>query len=232
VRKIGLFEEADKGTIFLDEIGEMEPAVQTKLLRVLEERKIRRVGGTKSIEIDVRVIAATNRDLTAAIRSGQFREDLFYRLNVFPIQVPPLRERKEDIPILAKFYLERYNRAFSRNFQEIAPEALELLIKYQWPGNIRELKNAMERISIMHNGPTLLPGHLPLELHQAGQPEIVPRNAISADSQLGLEKRIEQYERAIIEDALRNTGGNVLQAAQILMVPRGTLRYKMTKYGL
>ncbi len=230
-RKIGLFEEANRGTIFLDEIGEMDPAMQSKLLRVLEERKLRRVGGTRPIDIDVRVIAATNRDLSTAIRDGQFREDLFYRLNVFPIQIPPLRDRREDIPLLAKFYLERYNRAFSRNFQEIDPAALELLVAYDWPGNIRELKNTIERICIMHNGPALLAEYLPSEMLYKEQ----AKNSTTIeniDLDLGLEKSIEHYERSLIKAAIAKTGGNVLQAAQLLMVPRGTLRYKMTKHGL
>ncbi|KAF0216555.1 MAG: sigma-54 dependent DNA-binding response [Geobacteraceae bacterium] len=231
-RKIGLFEEADKGTIFLDEVGEMEPAMQAKLLRVLEERRIRRVGGTKSIDIDVRVIAATNRDLQEEIRGKRFREDLYYRLNVFPIHIPPLRERSEDIPVLAMFYLEKYNRAFSKNFREISQEALKFMEKYRWPGNIREMKNVMERICIMHNGPILLQEHLPAEitLFKGGR-NLAPA-AEFLQSGLGLEESTDRLERSLIEAALRETDGNVLQAASLLKVPRGTLRYKMEKYGL
>jgi two-component system, NtrC family, response regulator AtoC len=231
-RKNGLFEEANKGTIFLDEIGEMDPAMQVKLLRVLEERKIRRVGGTKNIDIDVRVIAATNRYLQGAIKDGFFREDLYYRLNVFPITMPPLRERREDIVILTKFYLERYNRTFSRNFQEISPPALTMMEGYEWPGNIRELKNVIERICIMHGGPVLVPEYLPREINSreqrdSGVPVVTPK-----EMELGLELATEVYEKSLIVAALTGTGGNVLQAAQILKVPRGTLRYKMSKYGL
>jgi DNA-binding NtrC family response regulator len=231
-RKNGLFEEANKGTIFLDEIGEMDPAMQVKLLRVLEERKIRRVGGTKNIDIDVRVIAATNRYLQGAIKDGFFREDLYYRLNVFPITMPPLRERREDIAILTKFYLERYNRTFSRNFQEISPSALTMMEGYEWPGNIRELKNVIERICIMHGGPVLVPEYLPREINSreqgdGGVPAVTPK-----EMELGLELATELYEKSLIVAALTGTGGNVLQAAQILKVPRGTLRYKMSKYGL
>ena len=231
-RKHGLFEEADKGTIFLDEIGEMEPAMQAKLLRVLGERTIRRVGGTRSSSIDVRVIAATNRDLQGAIQEGRFREDLFYRLNVFPIHIPPLRERREDIPVLAKFYLERFNRTFSKDFREIDPRALQLLEAYPWPGNIREMKNSMERICIMHSGPVLLAEFLPPEIRSLdrGAPTSAPVRL--TDLQLGLDEAIEQYEKSLIRLALEKTGGNVLQAAQLLKVPRGTLRYKMTKLGL
>jgi two-component system response regulator AtoC len=231
-RKNGLFEEADKGTIFLDEIGEMDPAMQVKLLRVLEERKIRRVGGTKNIDIDVRVIAATNRYLQGAIKDGLFREDLYYRLNVFPINMPPLRERREDIPILAKFYLARYNRTFSRNFQEISPAALELMEGYEWPGNIRELKNIIERICIMYGGPVLLPDYLPREINRREPGDTAVRAVTLKEMEMGLELATERYEKSLISAALTGTGGNVLQAAQILKVPRGTLRYKMAKYGL
>ncbi len=231
-RKIGLFEEANKGTIFLDEMGEMDPGMQVKLLRVLEERKIRRVGGTSSIDIDVRVIAATNQDLAVAIRNGRFREDLFYRLNVLPITLPPLRERKEDIPVLAKFFLERLNRTFSRNFTEITDVAMALLTAYHWPGNIRELKNVMERICIMHNGPLILADHLPPEIRGGGSTSAAQRGDVLPDLELGLDLAVEQYEHGLIKAALAKTGGNVLQTAQLLKVPRGTLRYKMAKYGL
>jgi two-component system, NtrC family, response regulator AtoC len=229
-RKTGLFEEGNKGTIFLDEVGEMDPSIQAKLLRVLEERKIRRVGGTKNIDIDVRVISATNRNLAEAIRDGSFREDLFYRLNVFPIVIPPLRERREDIPMLAKFYLDRYSRSFSRDFREISADALALMSTYRWPGNIRELKNVIERICIMQRGPVLLPDHLPAELKTGVS--TVPTEGDAIDIALGLETATEEFEKRIIGKALRESGGNVLQAAQILKVPRGTLRYKMAKYGM
>ncbi len=231
-RKPGLLEEADKGTIFLDEIGEMDMAMQVKLLRVLEERKIRRVGGTRNIDIDVRIIAATNRDLAEAIKEGQFRKDLYYRLNVFPIMVPPLRERPEDIPVLATFYLERYNRAFSRNFQELSAGALALMEAYDWPGNIRELKNVIERICIMHAGPVLEAEHLPREIGHPHRGSETGAIGELPGMELGLEEATEQFEMRLIRAAIRKTGGNVLQAAQILKIPRGTLRYKMAKYGL
>ncbi|GFE58891.1 sigma-54 dependent transcriptional regulator [Geobacter sp. AOG1] len=231
-RKLGLFEEASKGTIFLDEVGEMDPAMQAKLLRVLEERRIRRVGGTRNIDIDVRVIAATNRNLKKSIKEGGFREDLYYRLNVFPIRIPPLRERREDIPVLATFYLEQFNRTFSRGFQEIEPAALDLMRRYDWPGNIRELKNAIERICIMHSGPCLKPDHLPHELTQQNGQDMLTTQQWATELVLGLEEATERYESALIRQALEQTGGNVLQTAQLLKVPRGTLRYKMGKYGL
>lgn len=230
-RKPGLFEEANKGTLFLDEVGEMEPAMQAKLLRVLEERKIRRVGGTKKIDIDVRLIAATNRNLKEAIAKGLFREDLFYRLNVFPLHIPPLRERREDIPLLAKFYLEKYNKSFSRHFQDIAPPALALLESYSWPGNIRELKNVIEKICIIHDGPLLSPAYLPIEINNSS----LAYGAQAADPEgetLDLEQAVERLEKKLISIALQKSEGNVLQAAQILNVPRGTLRYKMAKFNL
>ena len=231
-RKPGLFEEANKGTLFLDEVGEMEPTMQAKLLRVLEERKIRRVGGTKNIDIDVRVISATNRNLKEGIREGSFREDLFYRLNVFPLHLPPLRERREDIPVLAKFYLEKYNRAFSRNFQEISPQALQLLESYHWPGNIRELKNVIERICIMYDGPALLPAYLPSEINTPEPVTNTPHAVDALEEGVGLEQAIEHYEKLLICSALVKSNGNVLQAAQLLNIPRGTLRYKMAKLHL
>jgi len=236
-RKTGLFEEAQGGTIFLDEIGEMDMAMQAKLLRVLQERTIRRVGGVKDIAIDVRVIAATNRDLHERIRGGIFREDLFYRLNVFPIHVPPLRERTGDIPALAAYFLDSFSRAFGRNFVEVSPEAVRLMEQYAWPGNIRELRNVIERISIMRSGPTLLAEHLPQEIRdcQADAPALTATDTEAAavlPHGVGLEEALADYERAIIGQALKRTGGNVLQTASLLMIPRGTLRYKMEKYGL
>ena len=231
-RKAGLFETANKGTIFLDEIGEMEPAMQAKLLRVLESRQLRRVGGTRNIEVDVRVISATNRNLKEAIRDGRFREDLFYRLNVFPIHIPPLRERREDIPAIAAFYLEKYSRAFSKGFQEISPIARQLLESYPWPGNIRELKNVIEKICIIHQGPVLLSGHLPAEINVSGDSTPSPAPEELDLGGVGLEEAVARYEHRLITAALAQCDGNVLKAAQLLQVPRGTLRYKMARLGL
>ena len=230
-RKPGLFEMANHGTIFLDEVGEMEPAMQAKLLRLLESRSVRRVGGTKSIEVDVRVIAATNRNLKEAIQQGGFREDLFYRLNVFPIHIPPLRERREDVPALVKFFLELYSRRYSRDFNDVAPEAMHLLTDYSWPGNIRELKNSIERICIMHNNPLLLPHHLPEEICDYAKAS-TKRVYGSADFESGLEEAVCRFERDLIVAALESSGSNVLQAANLLKIPRGTLRYKMEKLGI
>lgn len=236
-RKPGLFEEAHLGTIFLDEIGEMDMSIQAKLLRVLQERTIRRVGGLKDISIDVRVIAATNRNLQDNIVNGNFREDLFYRLNVFPIHIPPLRERTEDIPVLASYFLDSFSRSFGRNFSEVSQEAAELMKQYPWPGNIRELRNVIERICIMKSGPSLLPEYLPPEILGITQTQTVAINStgktpVSLDIANGLEEAVAELEKSLISSALKQTKGNVLQTASLLKIPRGTLRYKMDKYGL
>lgn len=232
-RKSGLFEGAHHGTVFLDEIGEMDMAMQTKLLRVLQERTIRRVGGLKDIAIDVRVIAATNRNLQDRIANGSFREDLFYRLNVFPIHLPALRQRSADIAGLTSFFLDSFSNAFGRDFCGVSPEALHLMERYAWPGNIRELRNVIERICIMNHGPELRAEHLPVEIRgttadiatlTASTPPLPPDK--------GLEDAVMDFEIAIIQQALSLTKGNVLQTASLLKIPRGTLRYKMDKYGL
>jgi two-component system, NtrC family, response regulator AtoC len=236
VRKKGLFEEAHNGTIFLDEIGEMELGMQAKLLRVLQERTVRRVGSVKDTPIDVRVIAATNRDLALQIAEKSFREDLFYRLNVFPIHIPPLRERIEDIAALASYFLDSFSRSFGRDFRGVSPEAAQLMEQYSWPGNIRELKNVIERICIMRSGPLLLPEHLPQEIRSV-QPALAiasegPEKLLSLSPEMGLDEAVSAIEKSLIRQALQKAGGNVLQAATILKIPRGTLRYKMEKYEL
>jgi DNA-binding NtrC family response regulator len=234
--KHGLFEEANHGTIFLDEIGEMDMAMQAKLLRVLQERVIRRVGGVKDISIDVRVVAATNRDLLQKIGTGSFREDLYYRLNVFPIHIPPLRQRIEDILPLASCFLDGFSTAFGKGFSSVSPEAAFHLERYPWPGNIRELRNVIERICIMHQGPRLLDEHLPPEIRGI-QGNVAPlptgaRGGVPLPPGVGLEDALADYERTIIIHSLQTSRGNVVQAAASLKIPRGTLRYKMDKYGL
>jgi DNA-binding NtrC family response regulator len=236
-RKTGLFEEAHHGTIFLDEIGEMDLATQAKLLRVLQERTIRRVGGNKDISIDVRIIAATNRNLREKIAAGSFREDLYYRIHVFPIHSPPLRERQDDISIIASYFLDTFSRSFGRDFKALSPEATLLMEEYGWPGNIRELRNVIERICIMNYGPTLLPEHLPSEIRggaSSATPLLVPQSVQSLQTLIegGLDDAVMNFEKNIIRQALDKTGGNVLQTAAMLKIPRGTLRYKMDKYGL
>ncbi|OHB24673.1 MAG: Fis family transcriptional regulator [Desulfuromonadaceae bacterium GWC2_58_13] len=231
-RKIGLFEEACGGTVFLDEIGEMDMSLQVKLLRVLEDRKIRRLGGTRNIDIHVRVVAATNRNLKAAISDKSFREDLYYRLNVFPIHLPSLRDRREDIPPLLDYFIKRFSRDFNKRIREVSRDALDLLIRYHWPGNVRELRNVVERICIMHNVEVITPDCLPKEIW--GDPplreaefsfEIPPEG-------LFLEDFIGGVEKDLIEKAFKLTGGNVAKTSRLLNVPRGTLRYKLEKYQL
>jgi len=214
----------------------MDLAMQAKLLRVLQERIIRRVGGIKDIDIDVRIIAATNRNLQDKISTGSFREDLYYRINVFPIHIPPLRERRDDISIIASYFLDTFSRSFGRDFKALSPEATLLMEEYGWPGNIRELRNVIERICIMNYGPTLLPQHLPQEIRGS-----VPSGGLSAGQPAqsallptddGLDAAVMNFEKNIIRSALEKTRGNVLQTAAMLKIPRGTLRYKMDKYGL
>ncbi len=231
IRKNGLFEEASGGTIFLDEIGDMQATLQAKLLRVLEERSVRRVGGNRDLPVDIRVIAATNRDLEERIRAGSFRQDLDYRLNVVPIHLPPLRERHGDIGLLAKFFLDGFSRAFGKSFQGITPAALQLLEDYPWPGNVRELKNIIERITIMSQGPLLAPEQLPADLRHPSPAASETALPLPLDAQ-GLEQTLATVEQQLVTQALTATNGNVLQAATLLKIPRGTLRYKMEKYGL
>jgi DNA-binding NtrC family response regulator len=236
-RKSGLFEESHHGTIFLDEIGETDMSMQAKLLRVLQERTIRRVGGLKDIAIDVRVIAATNRNLPDKISSCQFREDLFYRLNVFPIHIPPLRQRCEDVPALAAYFLDNFSRSFGRNFVAVSPEAGRLMENYSWPGNIRELRNVIERICIMHSGPSLLPEYLPQEIRgitntPSTSVKSPPASQITLPPDMGLDDAVADFECTIIKQALIKSHSNVLQTSACLKIPRGTLRYKMDKYGL
>ncbi len=231
-RKIGLFEESNGGSIFLDEIGEMDMNLQVKLLRVLEDRKFRRLGGVRNIDIDVRIIAATNRELKVAIDEKAFREDLYYRLNVFPIHIPPLRERREDIPALLDFFLKRFSREFKKRMKEISREALDLMTRYHWPGNVRELKNLVERICIMHDVEILRPEHLPTEIWGQGPSREMPSTIDIPPEGVVLDDIIAQIEKDLVSKALKITGGNVAKTARILNVPRGTLRYKLDKYGL
>ena len=231
-RKIGLFEESDSGSIFLDEIGEMDINLQVKLLRVLEDRKIRRLGGNRNIDINVRIIAATNADLKGAIERREFREDLYYRLNVFPIHIPPLRERRDDVPVLLEHFLQSFSKKFNKAMRGFTRETLDLMMRYHWPGNVRELRNVVERICIMHNIELIRPEHLPREIWgEAPQSEVpfsfeIPPEGIVLDDVVG------QVEKELVEKAFRITGGNVAKTARILNVPRGTLRYKLEKYNL
>lgn len=224
--KKGLFEVADKGTIFLDEIGETSPAMQVKLLRVLQERAIRRVGGTEEIHVDVRVIAATNRDLSAMVQDGQFREDLFYRISVIPLVIPPLRDRRDDVPLLANHFLARLNATIGKKIDSITDEALKHMERYDWPGNVRELENTMERAFILETGSRLTDTFLP---------EIVVRPRPAAhlpEEGIDLEAYVEDIQKNFLEEALRRTNGVQVKAADMLRMPYRSFRHYMQKYGI
>ncbi len=219
-RRKGKLESADGGTLFLDEVGDVSPKLQLDLLRVLEERRFHRVGGNELIEVDVRVIAATNRDLEKAVASGSFREDLYYRLNVIRVALPPLRERKEDIPLLVEHFLERLEAELKRQIR-ISPEAMAVLLAHSWPGNVRELRNVLERGAVVAQGGVVRPADLGLEPEPA-------RERGSAASPLTL----EEVERRHIAEVLGHASGNVSQAARLLGIDRVTLYNKMRKYRL
>ena len=219
-QKKGLFEVAHGGTIFLDEIGDMSGGPQAKLLRVLEERSFRRVGGTKDITVDVRVIAASNRDLRQAVEGGAFRKDLYYRLQVVTIPLPPLRDRREDIPLLARHFLGYFSREFKKRLPHLSSEAEGLLVQYEWPGNVRELRNVIERAMILEDTGDLLPGHLPPEIGG-----LAPSSALPAPTFRLPETGVvlEEVEREFVRQALALTQGNQTRAARLLGISRKTL---------
>ena len=226
-QKKGLFEMADGGTLFLDEIGDMEPGMQAKLLRVLEERSFRRVGGTKDIQVDVRIISATNQDLVKGMEERTFRPDLYYRIQVIPIFLPPLRERKDDIMPLASHFINHFNREFGKGVKGVSKIAEKFLTEYEWPGNIRELKNIIERAIILENEETLLLEHLPQELVAktggAAGPVSIRLPAEGID--------IEDVERELIRQALEISEGNQSKAAKKLNLGIDAFRYRMKKFG-
>ena len=224
--KPGKFELADKGTLFLDEIGDVPPAIQVKLLRVLQEREFERLGGTKTIKVDVRLIAATNRDLRAALEEGTFREDLYYRLNVVAIDIPPLRERKEDIPALVNFFLEKFARESGKPTPHVTPQALKLLMDFHWPGNIRELENILARSVTLAAGPTLDAADIHLD---SARPRA---QADAAAPVLPDGFTLDQWEQEIIREALRRANGNKSQAARALGLSRNALRYRLSQMGV
>ncbi len=222
-QKRGLFESADGGTVFLDEIGEMTPALQAKLLRFLEEKTFKRVGGLIDIRVDVRVIAATNRDLDEEVRAGKFREDLFYRLQVMPIALPPLRERHGDVSLLADYYVGVFNREFRKRVQGLTPDARAMLERYHWPGNIRELRNAIERAMLLLDKEWITPDELTaLGRHQAGTTFTLPASGVNLDD----------VERDLLVQALERSGGNQTHAGQLLGINRDQVRYRIEKFGL
>ena len=225
-QKLGMFELADNGTLFLDEISGLRLDVQANLLRALEEREIRRVGGVKIIKIDVRIISATNVDLKQAVKDGKFRYDLYYRLNVIPIYLPPLRERKEDIPVLVEHFLEKYSKVFRKKNDGLSPEALECLMDYDWPGNIRELKNVIERLVALKDESMIKPVDLPFDIFIKGN---LTRN-FNADG--GLKEASRDFEKQYIEAVLKRSGGNQVKAAKILGIHRNALFNKMKSLGL
>jgi DNA-binding NtrC family response regulator len=231
--KPGKFELADKGTIFLDEIGDVPGAIQVKLLRVLQEREFERLGGTKTLKVDVRVIAATNQDLRAALEQGTFREDLYYRLNVVPISIPPLREHKEDIPYLVDHFLARLARESAKPITSITPAAMRLLMDFHWPGNIRELENIIERAVALSSGTMLDVGDIRLDVGPGGAvvgPGMSANDASGPFLPPGM--TLEQYEDEIIKEALRRATGNKSQAARLLGLSRNAFRYRLSKLGV
>jgi two-component system response regulator AtoC len=232
-QKPGRFELAHDGTLFLDEIGEIPQEMQVKLLRVLQEGEFERVGGVKTQKVDVRLIAATNRDLSKEITEGKFREDLFYRLNVVPIHIPPLRERREDIPLLIEHFRKKFNARLGRNIQRVSDEAQQKLSAYHWPGNIRELENVMERMALFCDGDTIEEKLLPEEV-SASEISSGPKLAVVAGATLKeiVKESTARIERDLIAKALEETGGNVTRAAQKLKISRKGLQLKMKELGL
>jgi DNA-binding NtrC family response regulator len=224
--KPGKFELADKGTLFLDEIGDVPPAIQVKLLRVLQEREFERLGGTKTLKVDVRLIAATNRDLRAALEEGTFREDLYYRLNVVAIDIPPLRDRKEDVPGLVNFFLQKFAREMEKPAHTVTPQAMKLLVDFHWPGNVREVENVIQRAVTLSSSPTLDVSDIQLDMPVARSGSAGSSHALPPGMTL------DQWEEEVIREALRQANGNKSQAARALGLSRNALRYRLSKMGV
>jgi transcriptional regulator with PAS, ATPase and Fis domain len=248
--KKGLFETANGGTLFLDEIGELSPLLQAKLLRVLEDQVIRRVGGLRDLQVDVRVVAASNRDLEKAVREGHFRQDLYYRLAIIAIFIPPLRERTEDILPLVDFFIDWYNRKFKKSIRGIGAETRRLLLAHNWPGNVRELKNSIERAMILEDEAILRPMYMPFAVGDAARSGLTAFEHTSSSADGGGGKQLpngrvlprlyipeegtslEEVERAMVELAMRQANGNQTHAARLLDISRDALRYKLKKFEL
>ena len=231
--KKGLVEVAEGGTIFLDEIGEMTPMMQVKLLRVLQERRFRRVGGTDEISADIRVVAATNQDLPKLVSEGRFREDLYYRINVIPVQLPPLRERREDIPLIAEHFLTKFREQMGKPLVAISGEAMALLEQYHWPGNIRELENVIERAVALERTPTILAESLPLQVQGPQGASQAPGDVSSLpEGGFDLEEHVQNVERRYLAQALERAGGVQVRAAEMLGMSFRSFRYYAKKYNL
>jgi two-component system, NtrC family, response regulator AtoC len=233
-QKKGMFEMADGGTLFLDEVSEMTLGMQAKLLRVLEGQSFRRVGGVKNITVDVRVIVASNRNLEEAVRGSKFRQDLYFRLAIIPVTLRPLREHKDDIPALLDHFIQHYNQKFRKNIQGLTKEAEELLLNYDWPGNIRELKNAIERVMILAEGNRVATKYLPIRISEGG---VLPVPLADGQGNGGIQlpsggTSLYDVERELIRQALEQSRGNKTTAAKLLRITRDTLRYKVKKYNL
>jgi transcriptional regulator with PAS, ATPase and Fis domain len=235
-RKKGMLEVADTGMLFLDEIGEMPLQMQAKILRVLETHTLRRIGGTTDIEVDVRFIAASNRDLRAAVDEGSFREDLYYRLSVVVIKLPPLRDRMQDLELFVRAFIEEFNRTMGMSVLGVSNEALRLMRRYDWPGNIREVRNVIERAMVLCDGQEIQSSHLPAELSggygSAAALQLPDPNTDLPDDGVDLSELVSGLERRFIQDALDRTGGNQTQAARLLSISRDQLRYRLEKYDL
>jgi two-component system response regulator HydG len=228
-RRLGRFELAHDGTIFLDEIGDLTPASQIRLLRVLQSQEFERVGGTTTLHVDVRVIAATHKDLGAAADAGQFREDLLYRLQVFPLTVPPLRERRDDIPLLVEHFLKTYSERHRRRLRGLTPRTLDLLMRHTWPGNVRELEHTIERGVILTRGEHITPAELPPTICAlSGESE----EGMPLETTLPVGLTLKEVERELIRQTLEHTGGNRTKAAEVLGISRATLHNKLKEYGL
>jgi two-component system NtrC family response regulator len=224
----GKFEQAQGGTLFLDEIGDLSPALQAKLLRMIQEKTFERVGGNKTIRVDVRVISATHQDLESSIQERQFRQDLYFRLNVVPLFLPPLRERREDIPLLVDYFLQKFGRENNKKELEVSKEARELLLRYPYPGNVRELENLVERAVVLCRDPLITSRDLPFHLKEGvGEPA-----GVVFPSDLTLPEQLEELERHLIQQALKEMGGVQTRAAEKLGISERVLRYKLQKYGL
>ncbi|MGZ3690557.1 MAG: sigma 54-interacting transcriptional regulator, partial [Pseudobdellovibrio sp.] len=231
--KVGLFEVADGGTLFLDEVGELPLTIQVKLLRAIQERIIRRVGATDDMKVEVRIIAATNRNLEEMVAKGGFRQDLFYRLNVINIKTPALRERQEDIPLLANHFLQKYNEKLNKTIASISTEAMAILSQYNYPGNVRELENMIERTVALESGSTILPESLPPMVNTSSGRKMASSNEIEiGDSGLDLDKVMGQIEKELLIKAIHSAGGVKKKAAKLLNISFRSMRYRVEKYNL